>query len=139
MDDNFFMDRDEKAAYNQSARITEFLATLLGSYILSINNGEFDKAIKSIDRVLDIISAKVKENEITEADKMIKEIKNQIPIAMKTYINSDNGQVFISNPKVHEEVYDNLKKLFRYVNKLQDKYGYGMVSLDDPRFAIMQR
>jgi len=134
---NIFDDGEGKAAYNQSRGITEFLQHLMGSYIALMNGEEYPGAVKCIGRILDIVSAKMKPEEITKADEFIKVINEKIPKAIEKHTIS--GKVFWTNVENKKEVEKKIIELFRYVNKLQDKYGYGMVSLDDPRFAVLNR
>jgi len=125
-----------KAGYNQSAHITEILGNLLGAYILHMNNGQFDKAVSSIERVHDIISAKIKSEESDEVDKMVAGVIDQIPTAMQTFVY--NGQRYVKDPYTRKQTENKIKKLFRHVNNLQDKYGYGMIEQDDPRLAVLE-
>lgn len=136
-DEDFFMSKEEKAAYNQSRGITEFLTNLLGSYIASMDLKKYDDALRAIERIVDIISAKIKEQELQEVDKLLIEIEIKLPMAMATY--RKNGGIYWTNAMERDRVKRKIITLFRYVNKLQDKYGYGMVSLDDPRFAVLNR
>ena len=64
MVDDSYIDREEKAAYNQSANITQMLGYLLGAYVVHMNRREYEKAVKAIQRIHDIISPKIKEPEI---------------------------------------------------------------------------
>ena len=138
-EDENFGEKEEKAAYNQSANITEFLGNLLGGYIVNMKIAEYKRALDDIDRIMDIISAKVKPNEMEVADEMVKDIESYIGDATEVYINKTKGIKYLKSPTLNIKLRDAIRTLFRYVNKLQDKYGYGMVSLDDPRMAVLQR
>lgn len=127
----------EKAGYNQSARISDMLANLLGAYILHMNNGDYSSALKSINRIHDIVSPKIKQEESEIVDGMVDKIEVDLQTAMETFNNA--GRIYIKNPQQHKKMYKDVAKLFRFVNKIQDKYGYGMVSQDDPRLAVTQR
>ena len=129
-------EKEEKAGYNQSKNITEILGNLLGAYVYHINKGELKEAVKVMRRMHDIISAKIKEHESEEVDRMVVEIELILPEAVATF--NHDGKNWVRNPQLKTQAEHSIEKLFRYINKLQDKYGYGMVSLDDPRFAVLQ-
>ena len=134
-----FVEREEKAAYNQSQNITEFLGNCLGSYIAYMEDEKYDKATRYIERIVDIISAKVIPEEIKKVDGMISEIKKLLIPALASFRSNKDGRVYWVNSNIRKVTEEKIIALFRYVNKLQDKYGYGMVSLDDPRFAVLNR
>ncbi len=133
-----FDEQEEKAAFNQSQNITEILGKLLGAYIVHMNSEEYSSAVKVIRRIHDIVSAKMTEEEDKEVDDVVEKIEISLPEATKMYTN--NGKTYYTNIKKKREIeWDIERKLFRKMNKLQDKYGYGMVNLDDPRFAVLKR
>lgn len=128
---------EEKAAYNQARNISEILSNLLGSYIVYMNSKQYKEAIKSIRRIVDIISPKLKKPEIEKIDAGIKVIELKLPQAMQVYIH--NGSSYIKFPELNMNVERAIEEVFRFVNLLQDKYGYGMLSMSDPRFAVVER
>jgi len=132
-----FDDKEEKAAFNQSQNITEILGKLLGGYVIHMNSEEYDSAVKVIRRIHDIISAKMQESESEEMDKAVKKIEESIPEATRKYQSS--GAIYYTSGEKKRTLEWEIELLFRKINKLQDKYGYGMVTLDDPRFAVLKR
>lgn len=127
---------EQKAGYNQSAIITDLLGHLLGSYIVNMNRNDLAGALEVIGRILDIVSAKVKDNEIAEVDALMQEIARELPEAIKTHYL--DGSIYLSNPSKQKQLKIRMSVLFRKVNKLQDKYGYGMIDQADPRLAVLE-
>jgi len=94
-----------------------------------MNEKKYDKAIKVIRRIVDIISPKVKEVEMKKIDMGINQIEITLPKAMQLYYH--NGSSYVKNPGLNIEIEKAIEEVFRYVNRLQDKYGYGMISEED--------
>ena len=136
MDLGFEAPSEKKAGFNQSFGITEMLINLTGSYITSISANNLISATESIQRILDLISPKLKDKEMEEADELIKKIYDKLPRAIETYIHE--GRVFFMNPPLYEECKKEVIKAFRLINLLQDKHGYGMLDADDPKLAVYE-
>jgi len=122
-------DIEDKAGYNQAARITEVLAMLRNTYVASMIENDLSTSLKICRRVLDIISAKVKKEEVEKTNKEIKIIHRLLPKANETFL--DSGSKFITNVKEREEAEEKIENLWRSLEKLQDIYGYGMFSEDE--------
>lgn len=136
MDGELISESDKKAGYNQSFGITELLINLTGSYITSISQDNLLSALESIQRIVDVISPKLKDNEINPVDVLALEIINEIPTATQTY--NFDGKTYLVNPEQFRTVKYKLSKLYREVNRLQDIHGYGMIDADDPKLAIYE-
>src|SRR3990167_11221136 len=92
----------DKAGYNQSARITEVLGNLLIAYISHMNSQEYENAVKVIRRILDIISAKIKPEETLKTNNLIYGIEKDIPIHTQTYLSQ--GKRYIRYPEKMKEM-----------------------------------
>lgn len=120
----------ERAGYNQAQRITETLAMLRNTYVGSMMADDFTAALKVARRILDIISAKLEVEEIKKADTLIRLIKLKLPFALVTY-EGDGGRVYFTYQNVRDEVEILIEKLWRYIEKLQDEHGYGMLAEEE--------
>jgi len=136
-DFSFFSDKEEKAGYNQSGKITEILGNLRVTFISCIMRNDYGGSLESIRSIVDIIAGKIKEKDINEINTEIYSIEEKIPSAEEIYNN--NGKVFYKNKLARRETKRLIEKLYRKLEKLQDKYGYGMMSAEDPRLAVLQR
>lgn len=136
MSDDLISESDKKAGYNQSFGITELLINLTGSYITSISQDNLLSALESIQRIVDIISPKLKDEELKPVDFLALQIMEELPRATQTY--NIEGKTYLVNPEQFRTVKYKLSKLYREVNKLQDKHGYGMIDADDPKLAIYE-
>ncbi len=119
----------DKAGYNQAARITEILANLRNTYTSLMIYDDYPASLKVCRRVLDIISAKLKDDEIKESNKKIVCIKSKFKGSEQTYIHG--GAKWHKYPKEREEVEKEIENLWRHLEKLQDTHGYGMISEED--------
>ena len=127
----------EKAGYNQSGKITEILANLRVTFISSIMANNFDDALESIRCILSIISGKAKESDIKEMDKIVYTIESKIPKAKESYNN--NGLVYWKNYGLRIELKRSIENLYRKLERMEDRYGYGMVGAEDPRLAVLKK
>jgi len=127
----------DKAGYNQAGKITEILATLRIAFLTSIMNNNFRDSLEAIRGVLNVVSGKVKQEDINKLNEDIYFIEDKFEETEKTY--NYGNRIYYTNAKTRTEVKKMLENLYRQLEKLQDKYGYGMVSQDDPRFAVLQR
>lgn len=131
------LERENQAAYNQSGRIVQILSDLFCTYISYMNTKDYQNAVKIIRRITDTISPKLSQVEIMKINNGIKSIEVILPQAVALYLH--NGSSYIKNPKLNSLVEEAIEEVARYVNKLQDDKGYGMLSKDDPRFAVTKR
>ncbi|KKM75455.1 hypothetical protein LCGC14_1390080 [marine sediment metagenome] len=120
---------EDKAGYNQAARITEVLAVLRNTFIGSMMKNDLASSLESCRGVLNVISGKVAENKIEELDKIVYEIEKSIPLADQTY--SHNGSTWFKNFPKRIELKKKIENLWRDIERTQDKHGYGMVSEED--------
>lgn len=125
----FEFEEINKAGYNQAARITETLSMLRNSYVGCMIDEDYRAALKIARRVLDIISAKLETEEIDEVDKLIKGVKDKIPMCEHIYPN--NRKTYFKYQKVRDETEIMIEKLWRKIEKLQDNHGYGMLAEED--------
>jgi len=132
---------DDKAGYNQAGRITEVLGNLRITYLSSMigddNSIDLSTALKTIRRILAVIAGKVKKEDIDEMNKQIYTLHIKIGIANMYFIH--DGRRILKNPRVKEECEILIENLYRKLEKMQDTYGYGMISQEDPRLAVLQR
>lgn len=128
---------EKRAGYNQSARITEVLGNLRITFISSMMDNDFIGSLESIRGILNVASGKIKQEDIDLINKEIYLIEYKIPYALATNINE--GIKTFRYREIRTEVKRLIENLYRRLEKLQDKYGYGMVSKDDPKFAVMKR
>lgn len=128
---NFGVAPEEKAGYNQAARITELLSMLRTTYISAIMDEDFDLALKSCRGVKSIIAGKVKTEEIKDINTKIKVIDDVLPLALETYVNRDNSSVYYRRNTLRKLVRQRIEVLWEQLERIQDKYGYGMKSEED--------
>lgn len=126
---------DNQAAFNQSGKITDVLGMMRILYINSMLTNNYEEALKALTRIHSIISPKLKEESknIDEQEEEIYILMNQ---ALLKY--QYNGRMFYRNPDKKRLLEKKLEKMFRELELLQDKYGYGMGSKSDPSFAILE-
>ena len=120
---------DDKAGYNQAARITEILAALRNTFIGSMMKNEFVDSLESCRGCLNVISGKVRTEDIEELNEKVYEIEKELPKGEKTYIH--NGGNYFKNPEDRIKLKKEIENLWRKLEKLQDEYGYGMISEED--------
>lgn len=128
---------EQKAGYNQSGRITEVLGNLRITFISSMMDNNFQGALESIRGILNVISGKATDTDIEVINKKVYLIEEKIPYALASYVNE--GVRVIRYPKIRIDVKRKIENLYRELEKLQDKYGYGMVGAEDPRLAVLKR
>lgn len=119
----------DKAGYNQAARITEILAALRNTFIGAMMKNEFPDSLEACRGTLSVISGKVKEDDINDLNADIYSIEKDLPSAEKTYVH-EGGKYFrsaVERTKLKKEI----ENLWRRLEKLQDEYGYGMLSEED--------
>lgn len=134
MNEIFFEPKDlDKAGYNQAGRISEVLSilrnTFLGATIQTPNN--FSQALEACRGTLNVISGKVSQEKIDDIDKIIYALDNKIDNANETYFNDLQKAKYFKNPNIRKEVKKELENLWRKLEKLQDEYGYGMMSEEE--------
>lgn len=128
---------EQKAGYNQSGRITEVLGNLRITFISSMMDNNFQGALESIRGILNVISGKANDTDLESMNKKVYLIETEIPFAIASYINE--GVRVIRFPLRRTKTKRLIENLYRDLERLQDKYGYGMVSAEDPRLAVLKR
>jgi hypothetical protein len=122
---------EDRAGYNQAARITEILAmirlTFTSAMLEEPNN--FHDALESCRGTINIISGKVKAEIVEELNKDVYKIEGLLPKAKEVY--EHKGFKYFKNTEVRIQIKRELEKLWRNLEKLQDEYGYGMSSEED--------
>jgi len=121
---------EAKAEYNQSLGISITLSNLTNAYVYSVMDSDLKKLHRINCTVLDLISPKLKANELEEVDKLAGEIEKDLPYSTQTY-KTESGTVVLQNPDLYYEVEKKIRKMYRIVEKLKDKYGYGMKDAED--------
>lgn len=122
-------DVTDKAGYNQAARITEILAALRNTFIGSMMKNDFPDSLEACRGTLSVISGKVRDGDIADLNKDIYSIEEKLPKAEETYVH-EGGCYFKSSEK-RVELKKEIENLWRKLEKLQDEYGYGMLSEED--------
>ena len=120
---------DDKAGYNQAARITEILAALRNTFIGSMMTNNFPESLEACRGVLNVISGKVREDDIVELNEDVYSIELKLPKAEQTYVHE--GGKYYNSSKERVGLKKEIENLWRKLEKLQDEYGYGMVSEED--------
>jgi len=128
----------DRAAYNQAGEIVIVLGALRKAYVSAMMIDDMRGAVKALKQIIDVTCGKVKDEEITLVDEMTFSIDGKMPNAEKTYVNTTDGKTYYKDAELWKEVNYEIRKLFRTVERLQDKYGYGMISKDDPGMAVLQ-
>lgn len=131
-----YFEKEDKAGYNQAGRIVEILGFLRCTYTACMMSEDFKGALEAIRSKLTVISGKVKEEDIDEMNELIYVLEDKITVAESTFIHE--GKEHIKFPLERKNVKRLLENLGRKLEKLEDKYGYGMVSQEDPRMAVLQ-
>ena len=122
-------DAEDKAGYNQAARISEILAILRSTYISSKMRNDFPGALEACRAILDVIAGKVNEEKTKKINAEIYLIEDLFKKTEETYVH--NGYRYFKNPKERKDMKRSIEKLYRRLEKTQDEYGYGMFSEED--------
>ena len=109
---------DDKAGYNQAARITEILAALRNTFIGSMMTNDFPDSLEACRGVLNVISGKVREDDIVELNEDVYSIELKLPKAEQTYIH-EGGKYFKSSEE-RVGLKKEIENLWRKLEKLQD-------------------
>ena len=122
---------EDKAGYNQAAKITEILAMLRVTFTSSMleEPNNFDSALECCRSITNIISAKVNDDQIEEINSKVYVIEDRLPKAKQTYLHE--GARYFRDPEERKEIKRDLEGLWRELEKLQDEYGYGMFSEEE--------
>jgi len=128
---------DNKAGYNQSGKIIEILGQLRMTFVSSMMHSDYTNAIKTIKNIHNIIAAKVVKADSDIIDDETLKVEGLLGYANETFIH--NGVKFYKYPRARTDIEVGIHKLYRKLERLQDRYGYGMVTQDDPRMAVLQR
>lgn len=120
---------EDKAGYNSAGRITEILSMLRSTFIASMIANSFPPSLECCRGVVDIIAGKVDSKEIGKLNKLIYVIEESFSMSEQFY--NDNGMRKPNYPRVRIIVKRNLEFLWRKIEEVQDKYGYGMFSEDE--------
>lgn len=122
-------DDEDKAGYNQAARITEILSALRTTFIGCMMENNLPSSLEACRGVLNVISGKVNETLIIALNNKVYEIEIKLPEANKIYVY--NGASYFQNYKARTELKKNVEDLWREIERTQDEYGYGMISEED--------
>jgi len=135
--DGDFRSTENKAGWNASQEIIVTLSNLRNSFMSSMMDEDLKQSLNVCRRILDVISGKVTEEERGTLNKDIYLIEDSLPKAENTY--SYNGRVLYSDIEFRTLVKRCIEDLYRKLERLQDKKGYGMRSADDPNLATEMR
>jgi len=132
---------EDKAGYNTAADIAQVLGNLRKTHISAMISSpeDFKLALNTCRRIIDVISAKVPEKEITLLDEIVYSIEKNIPKAIETYRDQSKGGIYFKDVIFRVKIYRELESLYRILERLQNKFGYGMFSQEDPSHAIYKR
>jgi len=128
---------DNKAGYNQSGKIIEILGQLRMTFVGAMMHNDYDQSIKTMKNIHNIIAAKVIEKDSEIIDELTIEIEGVLKFANETFVH--NGVKYYKYPQARKDIENLINRFYRKLERLQDKYGYGMVTQDDPRMAVLQR
>lgn len=135
--DDFYKDKENKAGWNASEEIIKTISYLRNTFITAKLFDDFPRQLESIRCILDVISGKVGKEDIKTLNIKIYLIEQYLPKAEIQY--NYNGIIKHTYPVIRNQVKRMMESLYRDLEKLQDECGYGMISSEDPRFAVMQR
>ena len=113
-----------KAGMNASNEIIQTFSHLCNSYMSAMMSDDLPQALGVCRRILDAISGKVSKEERTPLNKDIYSIEAQLPRAESMY--PYNGRLLYDNIKFRTLIKRCIEELYRELESLQDKYGYGM-------------
>lgn len=122
-------DPEDKAGYNSAGKITELLSMLRSTFITSMMRNDFPSSLECCRGVIDIISGKVNKEEIRKMNCLVYSLDDSLSISERIY--THNGGKFYENPDARKIIKKNLEFLWRKIEDVQDRYGYGMFSEDD--------
>ncbi len=134
-----YYQKEEKAGWNASEEIIKTLSMLRNTYIGCKLGEDYKKALETIRCILDIISGKVDDKKSEKLNQSIYNLELLLPKVTETFINRESGGVYYKNPKLRIFFKQRIEKLYRELERMQDRCGYGMISQDDPRFAVEMR
>ena len=135
--DGEFQSSENKAGWNASQEIIQTLSNLRNSFMSSMMDEDMKQALNVCRRILDVISGKVDEKDRGTLNKDIYLIEDSLPKAESTY--AYNGRLLYNDIKFRTLVKRCIEDLYRKLESLQDKKGYGMRSADDPNLATEMR
>jgi len=135
--DGEYKSTENKAGWNASQEIIQTLSNLRNSFMSSMMDEDMKQALNVCRRILDVISGKVTETERGTLNKDIYLIEDSLPRAENTY--AYNGRMLYYDIKFRTLVKRCIEDLYRKLESLQDKKGYGMRSADDPNLATEMR
>ena len=135
--DGEYQSTENKAGWNASQEIIQTLSHLRNSFVSAMMEEDLKQALGVCRRILDVISGKVTEKERGTLNQDIYLIEDSLPKAEATY--NYNGRVLYDDIKFRQLVKRCIEDLYRKLESLQDKKGYGMRAADDPRYAVEMR
>ena len=129
----------DKAAYNQAAPITIVLGELRKTFIscMMATPDNLTGAVEAMRNTLNVIAGKVENKDISPLSEGVYDIEDNLPEANTTY--KGHGGTYYKNVYLRKMLKRKIEEVYREIERLMDKKGYGMPSLDDPRFAVLQR
>ena len=131
MKESIAQEIEEKAGYNQAGEISRILAMLRLTFTSAMitNPSDLNYALEACRGVLNIISGKVKSETIKKINEKIYFIENELPKANELYTNESDGNRYFRNTQERINLKKEIENLWRRLEKIQDKYGYGMDAL----------
>jgi len=112
-------EREDKAGYNTAADIAQVLGNLRKTHISAMISSpeDFKLALNTCRRIIDVISAKVPEKEITLLDEIVYSIEKNIPKAIETYRDQSKGGIYFKDVIFRVKIY---RELDLYIESLKD-------------------
>ena len=98
---------------------------------------DLPRALESERCILNVISGKVEKEKENKLNLKIYLIEGKLPWAEIKY--DHNGIIQYTYQNIRNTIKRMIESLYRDLERLQDKCGYGMISSEDPRFAVEQR
>jgi len=135
--DGEYKSSENKAGWNASQEIIQTLSNLRNSFMGSMMKDDMKDSLNVCRRILDVISGKVDEKDRGTLNKDIYLIESSLPRAEQTYLY--NSRMLYHDINFRILVKRCIEDLYRKLEALQDKKGYGMRAADDPNLATEMR
>ena len=135
-DDIFNEEGDSKTAFNSALDIIQRISRLEYSFSSSWLYENLKEAYQLLILIHSEIDFKLNEEQREELEALEKEISNKLPEAEAKH-HSDDGNIYITYPKIRKEVIDSLIELKMKIGRHKYKVGLGMVDMNDPRYALL--
>jgi len=128
-------DGDTKTAFNSSIDIIQRISRMEYSLASCFITDDLSGAYEILLLIHSEIDFKLKQEERDELENYEDELRDKLPFANEKF--NYNGKIFLTKPKIREEVKRDLIELKKVLGRLKYKIGLGMIDANDPSKALL--